>query len=240
MGQVESKQINEVRQKFLSDHSISESEANNFVGWDHNAYKRLDSLIGCYEDKYCPPLFDDEFNQFVERNPKWLHESSVLFWKTHETGDKKIIEQRGRSFKVLRRQEPRGLCFMHAPVVLQHYLVSIGSGIAAEMLDVVQYINTHWTGKVLLNYLSSLGGNSVHFLQAIYNEDIVTSSYSITDRHDDEETHVAMCRSVMNKLQSKPALASQFNVFSKFFESSSTKQSVFTAVDKGENLILWF
>eukprot|EP01031_Cornospumella_fuschlensis_P028788 gene28788-34753_t len=241
MGQLYSRSVDDERIQFLLNHGIPASEVLQFVDDD---YYRLDSLVRFNSDvcknrnRSVLPSFDGTFEHFVECNPKWRKiDSIVLFWRYYEAGDAKIIEGEGKNFKLLLRQRSGGLCFMHAPVVLQHYMVSIGCGKAADILDIIRYIDEHWKGRVMLNYLRGKGESSLDFLRAIFKECVQMTSYLITDRNYDAEYHVWVCERVMEILHTRPALVSQFSVYRKFHDAPSTHQSSFSSVGKEEDCI---
>ncbi len=114
----------------------------------------------------------------VEKNESRLESLSFenqykLFpeWENSDTYSMFINSYpQANNLTVLRRQKPEaGLCFMHAPVVLQHYLVSIykykhNEPNNMEMIDVTKNIATVWKGNRLLQYLLyDNGGSSIEF-----------------------------------------------------------------------------
>ena len=159
--------------------------------------------------------FDSEFREFIKLHADWEHENSVLFFNKYPHID---------SLKVLRRQTS-GLCYMHAPVVLQHYLVSIykGEGSDLKMIDVGKYIEMNWKGKQLLKYLKEdSGGSSVSFLEEINHHvnDFDTANYTIPPS--DSRSFDANCLELMERLEFKPALVSNFRVDSSFHHGGTS------------------
>jgi len=66
------------------------------------------------------------------------------------------------------RVQKSGLCYMHAPIVLQHYLVRMNSATPVMMLDMARYLRQHMDSKALYSHIwSDLGGDSAEFLRQI-------------------------------------------------------------------------
>eukprot|EP01060_Flectonema_neradi_P039788 TRINITY_DN8900_c0_g1_i2.p1 TRINITY_DN8900_c0_g1~~TRINITY_DN8900_c0_g1_i2.p1 ORF type:complete len:255 (+),score=40.04 TRINITY_DN8900_c0_g1_i2:67-831(+) len=114
-----------------------------------------------------PPItLQNEFNKFCEKFPHWAEaEQSFVVWRDHpkmkDIKDKKAIQ-------VVRVQNS-GLCYMHAPAVLQHYVITKNSGgTHHEMLNIAKYIKYHFTTDQLYDHIvRNMGSNSVAFLQHI-------------------------------------------------------------------------
>ena len=94
----------------------------------------------------------------------WADESKAwLFWKREPYNTIKDI-------LVIRRQLS-GLCYMHAPTVMQHYKVA-GFTRASDhrMIDVASFVRNNMRGRALEHHLvNDGGGSSVQFLQNITN-----------------------------------------------------------------------
>jgi hypothetical protein len=60
---------------------------------------------------------DTLFAKFVKNNPEWLPNSSFVVFRDHP-----LLAKKPHAY--VERIQLSGLCYMHAPVVLQHYLVS--------------------------------------------------------------------------------------------------------------------
>jgi hypothetical protein len=66
------------------------------------------------------------------------------------------------------RVQLSGLCYMHAPIVLQHYLVSMNTDEKVKMLDMGRYLREHMSGEALyLHIWNDFGGSSAGFLRQI-------------------------------------------------------------------------
>jgi len=66
------------------------------------------------------------------------------------------------------RVQKSGLCYMHAPIVLQHYVVRKNSDTRVMMLDMAIYLRQHMDSEALyLHIWSDHGGDSAEFLRQI-------------------------------------------------------------------------
>jgi hypothetical protein len=101
------------------------------------------------------------FEVFVEKHPQWTVEDTfVVFRDHHNLKDKRhsLVERFQRS----------GLCYMHPPVVLQHYLVAMANDKLIPMLDMTKYMTHHMAATQLYNHIwENRGGDSFDFLQKI-------------------------------------------------------------------------
>ena len=106
--------------------------------------------------------FDVEFAKFCERHPEWKDDPSAwLFWKQPPFN---TISD----FLVIRRQLS-GLCYMHAPTVLQHYkVVGCTQKTDHKMINVGEYVRTKLEGDAFAEHLTrNAGGSSTQFLDTI-------------------------------------------------------------------------
>lgn len=178
------------------------------------------------------PTFDSEFNHFLRSHPEWNpgetysfwdnlrarllsktpHKKPILFWTAHADLPK---------LKVLRRQLS-GLCYIHAPVVLQHYLCCINSkGKCGSMIDVAKFVRDHFDSEALRSYVfEKKGGCSMQILKTITNQpyldmiscELRTSPLYVKCRKN--------CERIAERLKTKPALVSGFRVDSDFQTSN--------------------
>lgn len=142
--------------------------------------------------------------------------------------------------KVLRRQLSE-LCFIHACVVLQHYLVSINEEDDSKnvgMLDIGKYEGSILTGIALENYLTSPhGGDTISTLNQLCSlgpMDARNFKLSIIDNESTQNQILARndsCDQMMALLVVQPALVSSFIVMKDFY---STHNVSFTSF-KSEN-----
>lgn len=133
--------------EFLRRHEVKNPEGLWSI-LPEPAKERLNILIEgdkVIEDKN----FDSEISKFFKYCPEWVNETDEdvhLFWKKYSHFE---------HLKVLRLQTSR-LCSMHAGVVLQHYLVTIGKNEPTQnvgMIDIAKYEAVNLGGEKLIKYL---------------------------------------------------------------------------------------
>ena len=145
----------------------------------------------------------------------WQQPDAVLFWTspTFPPGLAGAID----TFMV-RSIQRTGNCYLHAPVVLQHYLVVKGSGHADHTkVDISKYVQSNITGPALQKYLQGEGGTSADVLTSIASlapddlDTIVVSSRHLSRNADD----------ISNNLRDfGPALISVFPVDARFLSAT--------------------
>lgn len=216
--------------EFFRKQSVSESKYDK-VDWTEERRKRLQTMLqGDYEKTsiieseiddgsgaYVIIIdFDDQFRRFLQQHNSWEPNDSderrcVVFFRQYPYLEK---------LKVLRRQRSEsGLCYMHAPVVLQHYLVSINNHRENRendlaMIDIAKYISTYWKDDKLLDYLArGNGGSSLEFLREInyHVTPFKYDTYFVPDPND-RELFSLLCDSFEGFLREKPGLVSNFEV----------------------------
>jgi hypothetical protein len=197
--------------EFLRERNITNV---SLIEWDGRQDLRLQSVMaGDVVGSSHVTTFAVEFASFCQRHPSWRDERCVLFWNSYPS-----IEM------VIRRQLSAGLCFMHAPVVLQHYLVSIKSGTSSsdrKMIDIASYIAQFRNGDALLQIVrDGDGGDSDTFLEEIYRSDPQfepsRSSINIRSKYWRETVE-----EISEQLKVRPALVSNFKVDETFSDSDS-------------------
>jgi hypothetical protein len=72
---------------------------------------------------------ENAFTKFVRKHPQWNSENSFVVFRDHPN-----LSSKKHSY--VERFQKSGLCFMHASVVLQHYLVSMHSDQHVPILDI--------------------------------------------------------------------------------------------------------
>lgn len=226
--------------QFLYDRDVRSVTKEDIMKWDQNAVARLYRL---YEgDKTTNSgamivdvvTFDNEYQSFCLKYPRWkscrlnIFESfmnqiglndkaalkPILFWEAYE---------HIKDLKVIRRQMS-GLCFIHAPVVLQHYLCSIGSDglVNNEMLDIEKVSSKFYKGDALYDYIiRNEGGSSLNVLRDIIAPENRISKISIPNKSMLANLYSQTCQTVTQLLQIKPALVSGFVVDDNFQTSNS-------------------
>ncbi len=98
------------------------------------------------------------FDRFVVKNPKWNKLHSWVLFRDHP-----LLACKNA---YVERTQLSSLCFMHAPVVFQHYLVAMNSHEKIGMVDISDYLRKHVDSESLKNHIfSNSGGHSVEFLR---------------------------------------------------------------------------
>jgi hypothetical protein len=122
--------------------------------------------------------------QFIANNPEWKGKNVNFFWETFSLENQKKI-------LVISRQMS-GLCYMHAPVVLQHYMLSIynlnnGIDLDFTMIDIAKYSRESWSNRELESFLHGnnfIGGDSKHFIEKItQNHNILGKQYCLRNEY---------------------------------------------------------
>ena len=155
--------------------------------------------------------FDEEaslFDAFVAEHPEWGPENSFVVFRDHE-----LLKDKQHAY--VERVQLSGLCYMHAPVIVQHYLVAMHSHDAVPMLDMAVYLKMHMSAEALERHIwLNKGGDSKVFLEKILIQDPVPVFDSVSAKHDLESS---LC-------QYGPCLVSGFKVETDF--NSSTWQHI--------------
>ncbi|KAI9333276.1 hypothetical protein BDR26DRAFT_868493 [Obelidium mucronatum] len=74
----------------------------------------------------------------------------------------------GKPLALVERFQKSGLCYMHGPVVLQHYLVAMNNDSSTPMLNIAEFLKTRMDAKSLyLHIWKNEGGDSLEFLKSI-------------------------------------------------------------------------
>jgi hypothetical protein len=131
----------------------------------------LDSIAGmppqdknrqCRDFKSIP--HDESFAAFCEKHPAWADRStSFVFFRDHpafggDATDKVLIQ----------RQQLFGTCAVHAPVVLQHYLVAMANpGKATPTVDINKWLRKKATADILDGVIFGKGVDSTQVLERI-------------------------------------------------------------------------
>jgi hypothetical protein len=105
------------------------------------------------------------FEMFVQRHPEWSSDSSFVVFRDH-------VQFSGKAHSYVERVKLSGLCYMHAPVVLQHYLVTMQRNDHVPMLDMGLYLRQVMSSDGLIKHIwDNQGGDSKVFLEHILLQD---------------------------------------------------------------------
>lgn len=202
MGQCSSKYSKYRKERPFTYHGAILSKENRLVRRNCNLFG--DSENADTEAHISAEVtFDGEFLKFAEEYPDWKDPACVLFFSSYSDID---------NLKVMRRQHS-GLCCMHAPVVLQHYHVSISKGRSACLatIDIASYIGKFMTSDDLWNYrMFGLFRNSVVLMTEI---NYHVENFNLIQYHISKDFPLeSICEMIMDRLKSLPALVSNFAV----------------------------
>lgn len=157
--------------------------------------QRLDSLVQLEGDRTwdADPEGWQTLNDFRDAVPAWQ--------------DRDIFHLR-KGVTLPRRHQLSGLCYIHAPEVLQHYLVSL-SDPNVGMIDMVKLVRESFDAKLLEQHVfDDAGGSSRAVLKMILEKDseIIASYADVYEQH---------------LLQHGPGLVAGFAVYADFHAAQS-------------------
>lgn len=155
--------IDRIRQfNALLDPNSSGTTSLRMLDKLHKARARLYRIV-C-EDEESSDIAErlSMFEAFTLVHSEWSSsDTSYVLFRDHP-------QLRGKPHALVERVQWSGLCYMHAPVVLQHYLVSMTSDGPIPMLDMALYIRQHMNSYLLTSYIwEDIGGMSFDFLHQI-------------------------------------------------------------------------
>ena len=107
----------------------------------------------------------DKFKEFTKKHPAWGDaKKSYVFWR-----DFPAVKDISADDLMVARVQESGLCYLLAPIVLQHYLVTCGSGgTEHQMINAGKFIAEEFTARQILDHLTKEdGGSSQRFAQQI-------------------------------------------------------------------------
>ena len=151
--------------------------------------------------------FETAFDNFCAVCPAWRCPENV-FWDTNA------------KYLVIRCQRS-GLCYMHAVVVLVHYLIALATGTDDhQMVDIAACIRDSFPTAALRDHIcSNRGGRSIEMLKTmagLQDKDLV--SYMIPRKSGDEKIFESTTGAVVERFKrsKRPALVSGFKVETAF------------------------
>jgi hypothetical protein len=149
------------------------------------------------------------FDSFVKLHPEWEIGKSFVVFRDHPA-------LKSKPHAYVERFQKSGLCYMHAPVILQHYLVAMNSESQVPMLDMSAYMRHHMHAEALERYIRyGSGGDSQVFMEKFLESGPNTE-------------YITCCanESMVNLLEEYgPALIHRFQVESEFYNTDTWQHS---------------
>jgi hypothetical protein len=135
--------------------------------------ERLDMLHGILGLPTGPKRARDEksiprqlsFNRFVKQHPQWVSGKSFVFFRDHPAVKGKNV--------LIQREQIFGTCAIHAPVVLQHYLVALANEGNMPTISIPRWIRKHAPKLVLDGIVFGDGTHANQILKHILLPDSV-------------------------------------------------------------------
>jgi hypothetical protein len=145
------------------------------------------------------------FESFVKQHPEWNSPNSFVVFRDHPS-----LAHKKHSY--VERFQSSGLCYMHAPVVLQHYLVTMNSDEHIPMLDMAAFMRRNMDSKALERHIwDDEGGDSLVFLLNILETKRKTLISTVSADFNNIPEHF---------LKYGPALIQGFQVYRDFHSSN--------------------
>jgi hypothetical protein len=128
------------------------------------ALGRLKTIVEIGETAPARAEMNSMFDEFVASHPEWDRGHSFVAFRDHP-------RLRGKSHALVERLQRSGLCYMHAGVVVQHYLVAMSNDGEVPMLNIAEYLKKYMSGDSLYEHIwNNKGGDSLGFLKKILKE----------------------------------------------------------------------
>ena len=222
------KAIDFLQEKGIADPEDVASQLDE-IGLD-KIDRLVDGDITSNEKNY----FQECFDRFIKLAPVW---GQLDWWnsKKQETDSQEGVvhlfwtqfseEQLGR-IMVIRKQKS-GLCYLHAPVVLEHYLIAIATnGRSSSTYNIGKYEAHVLTGNHLKDFLlRDEGGSSQNTLFELCELDDADTILINIPSPTIAEAYSVVCEEILARVAQSPALVSSFVVHSDFLHSDTVSFS---------------
>ena len=150
-----------------------------------------------------------------------------VFWMRFE--DRPEFKQNSINEMLVIRKQSSGVCYLHASIVLEHYLIALGTnGRNRGMIDIGSYIATTLGATDLEGFLfSGHSGNAQRTLIRLcgLSEDD-HSPVTLPDPHRLKAAFDLMCADIYNNVRYKPYLVSNFKVYNHFMAEGQYSYSM--------------
>lgn len=152
-------------QKLLFSYILDPSSAPSGERREHyrKCQERLDKLIEMVTDRTYDSVTDakiQSFEDFCEIASEWNRPDAFVLHRDHH-----CLKHLGSPSQ---RVQIRGLCYIHAPDMMQHYLVCINTKTNAGMIDMCRFIHECFSVHDIQKHIfDEEGGGSLDILQRI-------------------------------------------------------------------------
>lgn len=147
---------------------------------------------------------DSMFEDFLIKHDEWNGAEAFVVFRDHQ-------DLHGKSHALVERFQKSGLCYMHACVVIQHYLVAMNNEVEIPMLNMAEFLKVHMPADILYQHIwNNKGGDSLEFLKSILKETPESESIHHCSNRKDLESMDQCLRSY------GPGLVSGFSVSKSF------------------------
>lgn len=235
---------------FLKSKGIDNAE-EIYGKLDDTGLDKIERLMSGDITSNAKNYFLEFFEHFVKLVPAW-RQSSVgdkrkldnndiinLFWE-------QFTPEQNEKVLVIRKQNS-GNCYLHAPVVLEHYLIAIATNcesrsMTTSTIDIGRYENFLLSGNKLINFLlNDEGGNSLTTLKNICNlKSSDTLKITIPDKDTAPTSYSETCEILLKRVAYQPALVSAFQVFNEFRDKKqvSFSRNSYEVESDGDDILM--
>jgi hypothetical protein len=138
---------------------------DQLLNGDHvDALQRLKTIVEEGETvitRSVDDKFGTSFDRFVSKHKEWSKGKAHVVFRDR-------VDLDGKPHAHVERLQKSGLCYMHAGVVLQHYLVAMNREESVPMLNMAEYLKKYMSGESLYEQLwYDRGGDSFNFFISI-------------------------------------------------------------------------
>ena len=218
--------------EFLKNHNITLNEDEDIYSFYFGLKPKMKNIIWRMTngDKTSNTItFQGEFEKFPSYNI-W-----ILGLTTVQVGEKRTYD--GITHEVWLfwlgythldnllhiRSQTAGICYMHGPVTLQHYIITMATnGEKSKIMDIGRYEANELFGDALRFFLvEKKGGNSLKFLMKICNLDFEDIDEYTAPNPASKKFESKMQEIITLLKKGSPALVAGFNVYDDFYNNKS-------------------
>ena len=164
---------------------------NQVEDCDKAIYSHLQRIVSDGEtpiSQHLPHNTPSFFSYFESQHPEWAPGNSYVLHRDHP-------RLRGKEHALVERVQKSGLCYMHAPIVMQHYLVAMNRDDLVPMVNLIDYMRKWASSKILRDHIwLNQGGKGSEFLMLLLGTDYTGHNLLVypPNRSTDEELIAAI------------------------------------------------